>query len=62
MANTIFTALTIVAILSISAAVIFTNQVNAHQQNGYIAILNGRNAVPSHPDVSATGITGLIVK
>lgn len=62
MANTIFTALTIGAISSISAAVIFTNQVNAQQQNGYMAILNGNNEVPPHPDVAATGITGFIVK
>jgi CHRD domain len=56
-----YTALTVAAILSISAAAIFINQVNAQQQNGYIAILNGQNEVPSHSDVSATGIAGLIV-
>ena len=61
MAKLIYTTLTIAAILSISAAVIFTNQVNAQQQNGYIAILNGKNEVPSHPDVTATGISGFIV-
>jgi CHRD domain len=61
MAKLSYRALTLAAILSISVAVIFTNQVNAQQQNGYIAILNGRNEVPSHPDVSATGIGGFIV-
>jgi hypothetical protein len=37
------------------------NQVNAQQQNGYISTLNGKNELPSHPDVTATGISGLIV-
>jgi CHRD domain len=61
MAKLSYTALTLAAILSISAAAIFINQVNAQQQNGYLAILNGQNEVPSHSDVSATGIGGLIV-
>jgi CHRD domain len=61
MAKLSYIALTLAGILSISVAVIFTNQVYAQQQNGYIAILNGKNEVPSHPDVSATGIGGFIV-
>jgi len=56
-----YTALVIAAILSISVSVIFANPVNAQEQNGYIAVLNGKNEVPSHPDVTATGISGFIV-
>jgi hypothetical protein len=56
-----YTALVLAAILSISVSVIFTNPVNAQQQNGYITVLNGKNEVPSHPDVTATGISGFIV-
>ena len=47
--------------MSISLAVILTNQANAQQQIGYIAILNGKNEVPSHSDVTATGMSGFIV-
>ena len=56
-----YTALVLAAILSISVSVIFANQINAQQQNGYITVLNGKNEVPSHPDVTATGISGFIV-
>jgi hypothetical protein len=56
-----YTAIVLAAILSISVSVIFTNQVNAQQQNGYITPLNGKNEVPSHPDVTATGMSGFIV-
>jgi hypothetical protein len=56
-----YTALVLTAILSISVSVIFANPVNAQQQNGYITVLNGKNEVPSHPDVTATGISGFIV-
>jgi hypothetical protein len=56
-----YTALVLAAILSISVSVIFANPVNAQQQNGYITVLNGKNEVPSHPDVTATGISGFIV-
>ncbi len=49
------------AILSISVSVIFANQISAQQQNGYITVLNGKNEVPSHPDVTATGMSGFIV-
>ena len=56
-----YTALVLASILSISVSVIFANQVNAQQQNGYITALNGKNEVPSHPDVSATGMSGFIV-
>lgn len=47
--------------MSISVSVIFTNQVNAQQRNGYITTLNGKNEVPSHPEVTATGISALMV-
>ena len=47
--------------MSISVSVIFANPVNAQQQNGYITVLNGKNEVPAHPDVTATGISGFIV-
>jgi hypothetical protein len=47
--------------MSISVSVIFTNQVNAQQQNGYVTTLNGKNEVPSNVDVTATGISGFIV-
>jgi CHRD domain-containing protein len=56
-----YTVLVLAAILSISVSVIFANPVNAQQQNGYITVLNGKNEVPSHPDVTATGISGFIV-
>ena len=56
-----YTALVIAAILSISVSVIFANPGKAQEQNGYIAVLNGKNEVPSHPDVTATGISGFIV-
>ncbi len=49
------------AILSVSVSVIFANQINAQQQNGYLTVLNGKNEVPSHPDVTATGMSGFIV-
>ncbi|HYY85672.1 MAG TPA: CHRD domain-containing protein [Nitrososphaeraceae archaeon] len=55
------TALVLAAILSISVSVIFANPVKAQEQNGYITVLNGKNEVPSHPDVTATGISGFIV-
>jgi hypothetical protein len=69
MTKLIYRALTVAVIFSISAAVIFTKLScgNIHKPskrttaNGYIAILNGKNEVPSHPDVSATGISGFIV-
>ena len=54
-----YTALVLAAILSMSVSVIFANQVNA--QHGYITVLNGKNEVPSHPDVTATGMSGFIV-
>ncbi len=60
MTKLIYTALTLSAIMSISLAVILTNQANAQQQIGYIAILNGNNEVPSHSDVTATGMSGFI--
>jgi hypothetical protein len=56
-----YTALVLAAILSISTSAIFANQINAQQQNGYLTVLNGKNEVPSHPDVTATGISGFIV-
>jgi hypothetical protein len=56
-----YTALGLAAILSISVSVIFANQISAQQQNGYITVLNGKNEVPSHSDVTATGISGFIV-
>ena len=56
-----YTALVLAAILSISISVIFANQVNAQQQNGYLTALNGKNEVPSHSDVTATGMSGFIV-
>ena len=61
MTKLIYTALVLAAILSISMSVIFANQINAQQQNGYLTVLNGKNEVPSHPDVTATGISGFIV-
>jgi len=61
MTKLIYTTLILAAIMSISVSVILTNQVNAQQQNGYITTLNGNNEVPSHPDVTTTGISGLIV-
>ena len=61
MTKLIYTALTLAAILSISAAVILANHVNAQEQIGYIAALNGKNEVPSHNDVTATGMAGFIV-
>ena len=56
-----YTALVLAAILSISVSVILANQVNAQQQNGYLTALNGKNEVPSHSDVTATGMSGFIV-
>jgi hypothetical protein len=61
MRKLVYTTLILAAIISISISVIFTNQINAQQQNGYVATLNGKNEVPSHPDVTATGISGFIV-
>ena len=61
MRKLVYTTLILAAITSISISVIFTNQINAQQQNGYVATLNGKNEVPSHPDVTATGISGFIV-
>ena len=61
MTNLVYTTLILAAIMSISVSVIFTNQVNAQQQNGYVTTLNGNNEVPSHGDVTATGISGFIV-
>jgi CHRD domain len=61
MTNLLYTTLILAAIMSISVSVIFTNQVNAQQQNGYVTTLNGKNEVPSHADVMATGISGFIV-
>ena len=61
MTKLIYTALTLAAILSISTALILANHVNAQEQIGYIAALNGKNEVPSHNDVTATGTAGLIV-
>ncbi|MDW0147228.1 MAG: CHRD domain-containing protein [Nitrososphaeraceae archaeon] len=61
MTNLVYTTLILAAIMSISVSVIFTNQVNAQQQNGYVTTLNGKNEVPSHADVTATGISGFIV-
>src|ERR671924_1397100 len=61
MTKLICTALVLAAILSISVSVIFANPVKAQEQNGYITVLNGKNEVPSHPDVTATGISGFIV-
>jgi hypothetical protein len=61
MTKLIYTTLILAAIMSISVSVVITNQVNAQQQNGYITTLNGKNEVPSHADVTATGISGLIV-
>ena len=55
------TALVVAAILSISVSAIFASPVNTQKQNGYITVLNGKNEVPSHPDVTATGIGGFIV-
>jgi hypothetical protein len=56
-----YTAVVLAAILSISVSVIFANQISAQQQNGYITVLNGKNEVPSHSDVTATGMSGFIV-
>ena len=61
MTKLVYTTLILAAIMSISVSVIFTNQVNAQQQNGYVTTLNGKNEVPSHADVTATGISGFIV-
>jgi len=61
MTKLFYIALTLAAIMSISAAVILTNHANAQQQVAYIAILNGKNEVPSHSDVTATGMAGFIV-
>ncbi|RPJ26912.1 MAG: CHRD domain-containing protein, partial [Nitrosopumilales archaeon] len=61
MTKLVYTTLILAAIMSISLSVIFTNQVNAQQQNGYVTTLNGKNEVPSHADVTATGISGFIV-
>ena len=61
MTNLVYITLILAAIMSISVSVIFTNQVNAQQQNGYVTTLNGKNEVPSHADVTATGISGFIV-
>jgi hypothetical protein len=61
MTKLVYTTLILAAIMSISFSVIFTNQVNAQQQNGYVTTLNGKNEVPSHADVTATGISGFIV-
>jgi len=61
MTKLFYTALTLASIMSISAAVILTNHANAQQQVAYIAILNGKNEVPSHSDVTATGMAGFIV-
>jgi hypothetical protein len=61
MTNLVYTTLILAVIMSISVSVIFTNQVNAQQQNGYVTTLNGKNEVPSHADVTATGISGFIV-
>lgn len=56
-----YTSLILVAIMSIPLSVMFTSDTNAQQQTGYITTLNGKNEVPSHAEVTATGITGLIV-
>ncbi|HEU4468376.1 MAG TPA: CHRD domain-containing protein [Nitrososphaeraceae archaeon] len=56
-----YIAVVLAAILSVSVSVIFANQINAQQQNGYLTVLNGKNEVPSHPDVTATGMSGFIV-
>ena len=61
MTKLVYITLILVAIMSISVSVILTNQVNAQQQNGYVTTLNGKNEVPSHGDVTATGISGFIV-
>ena len=61
MTKLVYITLILVAIMSISISVILTNQVNAQQQNGYVTTLNGNNEVPSHGDVTATGISGFIV-
>jgi len=61
MTKLFYIALTLAAIMSISAAVILTNHANAQQQVAYIAILNGKNEVPSHSDITATGMAGFIV-
>ena len=61
MTKLVHITLILVAIMSISISVILTNQVNAQQQNGYVTTLNGKNEVPSHGDVTATGISGFIV-
>jgi hypothetical protein len=56
-----YIAVVLAAILSVSVSVIFANQINAQQQNGYLTVLNGKNELPSHPDVTATGMSGFIV-
>jgi len=61
MTKLFYIAVTLAAIMSISVAVILTNHANAQQQVAYIAILNGKNEVPSHSDVTATGMAGFIV-
>jgi len=61
MTKLVYTILILAAIMSISVSVVFTNQVNAQQQNGYITTLNGKNEEPSRPDVTATGISGFII-
>jgi CHRD domain len=61
MTKLVYTTLILAAMMSISVSVIFTNQVNAQQQNGYVTTLNGKNEVPSHADITATGISGFIV-
>lgn len=61
MTKLVYTILVLAAIMSISVSVVLTNQVNAQQQNGYITTLNGKNEVPSHADVTATGISGFII-
>lgn len=56
-----YTTLILVAIMSIPVSVMFASEANAQQQTGYITTLNGKNEVPSHAEVTATGISGLIV-
>src|SRR5688572_29133546 len=56
-----YTTLILVAIMSIPVSGMFASETNAQQQTGYITTLNGKNEVPSHAEVTATGISGLIV-
>ena len=56
-----YTTLILVAIMSIPVSAMFASETNAQQQTGYITTLNGKNEVPSHAEVTATGISGLIV-